>query len=211
MEAGFERTEDVVEAAGETVEEIVEGTGEVVERNKLYLPVRKDFYGKLVCKLTSVFPQDYIETEYGSIVINTGAFKVKFVNPNLPEEEVINALDELVDRDVSIFIRFKMFKISQGIKEMNLVHFVPEGASGKGAYSSIVLPLSSSGFGDVSGRVEKAEDETILHLPEGDIIFDFPVNVEGKVTLSYGISQLILREITSEGESSVSYNLMKMF
>jgi hypothetical protein len=192
-------------------ENLVEETGEVIERNKLYLPVRKDSYGKLFCKLTSVFPGDFMESEYGSIVINTGAFKVKFINPNIPEEEVVKALEELCDKDVSVNVRFKMMKVSQGIKEVNLSHFVPDGKSGKGAYSSIVLPLSPAGFGDVSGKIERAGDETILHLPEGDIVFDFPINVEGKVTFSYGISQLVLREITGEGESSVNYNLLKMF
>jgi len=192
-------------------ENLVEETGEVIERNKLYLPVRKDSYGKLFGKLTSVFPGDFMESEYGSIVINTGAFKVKFINPNIPEEEVVKALEELCDKDVSVNVRFKMMKVSQGIKEVNLSHFVPDGKSGKGAYSSIVLPLSPAGFGDVSGKIERAGDETILHLPEGDIVFDFPINVEGKVTFSYGISQLVLREITGEGESSVNYNLLKMF
>jgi len=192
--------------------EVVDRTTGEVRENRLFLPIRKDSWGKCYCELTTVFPRDeFIEVAYGSILIHLGAFRVKLISPNIPEEELIESLNELVDRDVVVTMRFKMLKMSKGIKEIDLAEFVPAGRSGKGVCSNVVLPLSSSFFGDVTGEVVRRDKETILKTKSGEIVFDFNVSMEGKVTFSYGLSQLSLQEIREGKRVGPKYNLLKVF
>ena len=47
-----------------------------------------------------------------------------------------------------------------------------------------------------------------MHLPDGDVVVDFPIGIEGKAVVSYGLSRL---QVKPEDESEVSYNLLKIF
>jgi len=174
----------------------------------LYLPVRKDKFGKLQAFVVTTFPENYLEVEYGSLILSLGAFKAKFINPNVSEEEIVGTLDELVGKKVELHLKFKMLKISQGIKEIDLTYLAPEGVDKKESDSSIVLPISPSGFGDVAGEARVVDGKTVIELADGEIMIDFPVKLEGKVTLSYGLSKLAVSE--SENRN-VSYNLLKLF
>jgi hypothetical protein len=190
---------------------IDERTGEVIPE-KLIFPVRRDSYGKAYVKLYSRFPEDFIQAPYGSLELNLGAFKVKFIEPNLAEEEVAEELAELIGRDVAILIRFKMLKLRKGIKELNLTDLVPEGKSGATCKSEIVFPVFPTGFGELSGELVREGDRSILKLPEGELELDFAVPAKGKVVLAYGISKLVVRELEENGkESSVEYNLLSVY
>ena len=173
----------------------------------LSLPIRKDKFGKLSAILETTFPEDFLEVQYGSIVVSTGAFRVKLIAPKMSEEEVVKSLEELSGKKISILIRFKMFKLTQGLKEVSLP--APEGTASAPADSSITFSLNKNGFGDVSAKVESTGNATTMHLPDGDVVVDFPIGIEGKATLSYGLSRLQVKPENSESE--VSYNLLKTF
>jgi predicted nucleic acid binding AN1-type Zn finger protein len=190
---------------------VVNENGEVLGE-KLYLPLRKDKYGKVYCKLFSKFPEDFISVPYGSLQVNLGAFSIKFINPNLSEDEVLEDLSELVGCDISVYIKFKLLKFRSGMREVSVIDFVPAGTSGKSCASNIVFPLNPTGFGDVSCEVKKEENQTVLIFPEGEAVIDFPLPVrEGRTVFSYGISQLVLRKVTEKGESTESFNLLAVF
>jgi len=190
---------------------IDERTGEVIPE-KLLLPVRKDSYGKAYVKLYSKFPEDFIQAPYGSLELNLGAFKVKFIEPNLAEEEVAEELAELIGKDVSILIRFKMLKLRKGLRELKLADLLPEGKSGATCRSGVVLPLSPAGFGEISGELIRDGEKSLLKLADGEVEFDFPIPAKGKVVLAYGISKLVVREVEEKGkESSVEYNLLSVY
>jgi hypothetical protein len=84
----------------------VEGTG-----NRLYLSVRKDRWGKGWCEITTALPRDFVEVAYGSLILNLGAFKVRFISHNIPEEELVEK--EVTDAWQPHHIKAAIFRFLQ--------------------------------------------------------------------------------------------------